>query len=157
MRSTGGSMGEPVTTDWERFVQALARCLAQLPSRATLIIAAPGNRYVQFVQFDIKLSAELAGNRYLAQPMSAAAERMLRELGWRAPVSRLEIDNWQRSLFWPLAEPVLVEFARSVALGLQHALGVRAPSELRAMGWTEASGDLDLTILGLVVKPSTDH
>ncbi|MEV0031092.1 hypothetical protein [Nocardia sp. NPDC050793] len=150
-------MTDSVTTEWDRFVQALARCLARLPSRATLIIAAPGNRYVQFVQFDIKLSAELASNRCLAQPMSADAERMLRELGWRAPVSRLEIDNWQRSLFWPLTEQVLVEFARSVALGLRHALGVGAPSELRAMGWTEASGDLDLTILGLVSKPSTNN
>ncbi|WP_156094876.1 TY-Chap domain-containing protein [Nocardia lijiangensis] len=157
MRSTGGKMGEPVTTDWDRFVQALARCLAQLPSRATLIIAAPGNRYVQFVQYDIKLSAELAGNHYLAQPMSSDAERMLRELGWQEPVSRREIDNWQRSLFWPLADHVLVEFARSVALGLHHALGVRAPTELRAMGWTEASGDLDLTVLGLVPRPGADN
>ncbi|TQM25869.1 hypothetical protein FB390_6037 [Nocardia bhagyanarayanae] len=150
-------MSEPVTTDWDRFVQALARCLAQLPSRATLIIAAPGNRYVQFVQYDIKLSAELAGNRYLDRPMSSDAERMLRELGWQEPVSRREIDNWQRSLFWPLADKVLLDFARSVALGLHHALGVHAPTELRAMGWTEASGDLDLTVLGLISKPTTNN
>ncbi|MEV0250678.1 hypothetical protein AB0H76_29065 [Nocardia sp. NPDC050712] len=141
-----------MTTDWEEFVQALAQCLSELPSRATLIIAAPGNRYVQFVQYDIKLSAELAGNQYLAQPISLDAADHLRDMGWHEPIQRREIDNWHRILFWPLSWSGLVEFARSVAYGLHDALGVAAPDDLRAMGWTEASGDLDLTVLGAVVR-----
>jgi hypothetical protein len=39
-----------------------------------------------------------------------------------------------------------------VAIGLHDALGVGAPIELRAMGWTEASGDLDLTVLGSIAR-----
>jgi hypothetical protein len=128
-------------------VQALAQCLSELPSRATLIIAARGNRYVQFVQYDIKLTVELAGNSYLAQPISPNGERTLRDLGWHEPMTRHEIDNWTRTLFWPLSRETLVGVARSVAVGLRDGLGVGKPVELRAMGWTENSGDLDLTAL----------
>lgn len=149
-------MSEPATADWEQFAQALARCLNELPSRATLIIAAPGNRYVQFLQFDIKLSAELTGNQYLSQPISADAERVLRELGWHEPELRREIDNWHRAMFWPMSWDTLVSFARSVAIGLRDALGVGTPVELSAMGWTEASGDLDLTVLGLIARRHTN-
>ncbi|MEV6280453.1 hypothetical protein [Nocardia sp. NPDC051832] len=145
-----------MTTDWEGFVQALAQCLSELPSRATLIIAAPGNRYVQFVQYDIKLSAELAGNQFLAQPISLDAAETLRDMGWQEPIVRREIDNWHRILFWPLSWNGLVEFARSVAFGLHEALGVGTPEELRAMGWTEASGDLDLTVLGPMVRRNSN-
>ncbi|MEU1959241.1 hypothetical protein [Nocardia sp. NPDC019255] len=145
-------MSEPATTDWEQFVQALAHCLSELPSRATLIIAAPGNRYVQFVQYDIKLSAELAGNNYLSNPIPETAVRELRALGWHAPADGHDADNWTRVLFWPIAPNSLLEFARSVAVGLRDALGVAAPAELRAMGWTEASGDLDLTVLGSIAR-----
>lgn len=145
-------MSEPVTTDWDPFVGSLAQCLSELPSRATLIIAAAGNRYVQFVQYDIKLSVELAGNSYLAQPISSTGERMLRDLGWREPVARREIDNWTRTLLWPLSSDTLLGLARSVAVGLHNALGVGTPAELRAMGWTETSGDLDLTALGEIAR-----
>ncbi|MGQ4617289.1 TY-Chap domain-containing protein [Nocardia sp. R7R-8] len=145
-------MSEPATADWERFVQALAHCLSELPSRATLIIAAPGNRYVQFVQYDIKLSAELAGNHYLSNPIPETAAQELRALGWHEPADRQDADNWTRILFWPIAPSSLLEFARSVAVGLRDALGVAAPVELRAMGWTEASGDLDLTVLGSIAR-----
>ncbi|WP_433756160.1 TY-Chap domain-containing protein [Nocardia sp. CA-135398] len=145
-------MSEPVTTDWEPFARSLAQCLSELPSRATLIIAAPGNRYVQFVQYDIKLSVELAGNSYLAQPISPTGERTLRDLGWREPVARREIDNWTRTLFWPLSADTLLGLARSVAVGLHDALGVGTPAQLRAMGWTESSGDLDLTALGEIAR-----
>jgi hypothetical protein len=145
-------MSEPATADWEQFVQALAHCLSELPSRATLIIAAPGNRYVQFVQYDIKLSAELAGNHYLSNPIPETAAQELRTLGWHEPAVRHDADNWTRTLFWPIAPNSLVEFARSVAVGLRDALGVAAPVELRAIGWTEASGDLDLTVLGSIAR-----
>ncbi len=145
-------MSEPVTTDWELFVRSLAQCLSELPSRATLIIAAPGNRYVQFVQYDIKLSVELAGNSYLAQPISPTGARVLRDLGWREPVARREIDNWTRALLWPLSATALLGLARSVAVGLHDALGVGTPAELRATGWTETSGDLDLTALGEIAR-----
>ena len=30
--------------------------------------------------------------------------------------------------------------------------GTSLPVELRAMGWTEASGDLDLTVLGSIAR-----
>ncbi|MBF6165042.1 hypothetical protein IU486_09685 [Streptomyces gardneri] len=143
-------MRELATADWERFVQALALCLSELPSRATLIIAAPGNRYVQFVQYDIKLSAELAGNHYLSNPIPETAAQELRAQGWHEPAVRHDADNWTRTLFWPIAPNSLVEFASSVAVGLRDALGVAAPADLRAMGWTEASGDLDLTALGSI-------
>ncbi|MGW0251857.1 TY-Chap domain-containing protein [Nocardia goodfellowii] len=145
-----------MTTNWEEFVQELAQCLSKLPSRATLIIAAPGNRYVQFVQYDIKLSAELAGNQYLAQPISLDAADSLRDMGWEEPIMRREIDNWHRILFWPLSWKGLVEFARSVAFGLHDALGVDTPQDLRAMGWTEASGDLDLTVLGSIARRNSN-
>ncbi|WP_157172218.1 TY-Chap domain-containing protein [Nocardia pneumoniae] len=152
MLKPGGRMSEAVTADWDGFVQALALCLSELPSRATLIIAAPGNRFVQFVQYDIKLSAELAGNHYLSQPIPDAAAQQLRALGWHEPPSRSDAGNWTRTLFWPIAPNSLLEFARSVAVGLRDALGVADPVELRAMGWTEASGDLDLTVLGPIAR-----
>jgi hypothetical protein len=145
-------MDEQAGADWERFVQALAHCLSELPSRATLIIAAPGNRYVQFVQYDIKLSAELAGNHYLSNPIPESAAQELRALGWHEPAVRRDADNWTRILFWPIAPNSLLEFARSVVVGLRDALGVATPVELRAMGWTEASGDLDLTVLGPIAR-----
>lgn len=145
-------MSEPVTADWDRFVDALAQCLSELPSRATLVIAAPGNRYVQFVQYDIKLSAELAGNQYLDRPISADAAQVLRDLGWKPPLQRRDIDNWTRTLLWPISLVTLRALARSVAYGLHDALGVGTPVELRAMGWTEASGDLDLTVLGPIAR-----
>ncbi|MFG3620207.1 hypothetical protein [Nocardia sp. NPDC047654] len=145
-------MSEPAAADWERFVQALAHCLSELPSRATLIIAAPGNRYVQFVQYDIKLSAELAGDHYLSDPIPETAAQELRALGWHEPAVRRDADNWTRILFWPISPNGLLEFARSVAVGLRDALGVATPVELRAMGWTEASGDLDLTVLGPIAR-----
>ncbi|WP_327141189.1 TY-Chap domain-containing protein [Nocardia sp. NBC_01327] len=141
-----------VTSDWDAFVQALARCLQELPSRATLVITAAGNRYVQFQQFDIKLSAELTGNYYLAEPIPEAAAQRLRELGWSAPVVRHEIENWRRSLLWPIPPSRLMELARSAAIGLHDALGISSPNELRATGWTEASGDLDLSPLGAIAR-----
>ncbi|MBF6330276.1 TY-Chap domain-containing protein [Nocardia transvalensis] len=141
-----------MAAEWVGFVQALARCLSELPSRATLVIAAPGNRYVQFLQYDIKLTVELTGNHYLAEPISAAAEQRLRELGWTPPVPAHEIENWHRTLLWPISRTGLIELAAAVAYGLHDALGVGSPSELRAMGWTEASGDLDLTVLGAIAR-----
>jgi hypothetical protein len=86
------------------------------------------------------------------QPISAAGERLLRELGWDEPMVRREIDNWHRTLWWPLSRNTLVALARSVAIGLHEALGVDTPVELRAMGWTEASGDLNLTALGSIAR-----
>ncbi|MBF6236516.1 Uncharacterised protein [Nocardia otitidiscaviarum] len=147
-----GQSEQVVTTEWDGFVQALVRCLAELPSRATLIIAAPGNRYVQFQQFDIKLSAELTGNYYLTEPISDDAAQRLSDLGWNAPVLQREIENWRRSLLWPIPHSALVDLARSVAIGLHDALGVGSPEELRATGWTEASGDLDLSVLGSMAR-----
>lgn len=143
-----GQSERVVTTEWDGFVQALASCLGQLPSRATLIIAAPGNRYVQFQQFDIKLSAELTGNYYLAEPISDDAAQRLTDLGWNAPMLAREVENWRRSLLWPIPHSALVDLARSVVVGLHDAFGVGSPDELRATGWTEAAGDLDLSVLG---------
>ncbi|MCM6773431.1 hypothetical protein NDR87_08095 [Nocardia sp. CDC159] len=145
-------MSDAVAAGWDEFVRALARCLSELPSRATLIIAAPGNRYVQFLQYDIRLTVELAGNHYLAVPISASAERRLRELGWSAPVPAREVENWRRMLFWPISRTGLLQLAGAVAFGLHEALGVESPSDLRAMGWTEASGELDLTVLGPIAR-----
>lgn len=144
---TGG-----MTTEWDAFVHALARCLSELPSRATLVIAATGNRYVQFQQFDIKLSAELTGNYYLAEPIPEDTAQRLRDLGWTAPVLRREIENWRRSLLWPIPLSRLQELARSVAIGLHDGLGVASPNELRAKGWTEHSEDLDLSALETIVR-----
>ncbi|MGX1805100.1 TY-Chap domain-containing protein [Nocardia sp. NPDC055321] len=143
-----------MTTEWDAFAQALARCLSQLPSRATLVIAATGNRYVQFQQFDIKLSAELTGNYYLAEPIPEAAAQKLRDLGWSAPVLRREVENWRRSLLWPISRVRLEELARSVVIGLRDALGIESPDQLRATGWTEASDDLDLSAFDSIVPRS---
>ncbi|MGV9415663.1 TY-Chap domain-containing protein [Nocardia sp. NPDC003693] len=143
-----------MTTEWDAFAQALARCLSQLPSRATLVIAATGNRYVQFQQFDIKLSAELTGNYYLAEPIPEAAAQKLRDLGWSAPALRREVENWRRSLLWPISRVRLEELARSVVIGLRDALGIESPDQLRATGWTEASDDLDLSAFDSIVPRS---
>lgn len=141
-------MNGSAVDDWERFTQALARCLWELPSRATLVISASGNRYVQFVQFDIRLTAELAGNDFLREPISPANAATLRELGWQEPSPRRDVENWNRSVLWPMSRGTVVEFARSVVFGLREALGVAAPGELRATGWAENNGSLDLTVLG---------
>ncbi len=149
---TRGQSEQPVTTEWDAFVQALARCLAHLPSRATLIIAATGNRYVQFQQFDIRLSAELTGNYYLAEPITESAAQLLRDSGWSAPVLQREIENWRQTMLWPIPLSGLQDFARSVAIGLHDALGVGSPDELRATGWSEPSSDIDLSALGAMVR-----
>ncbi|MFC3966076.1 TY-Chap domain-containing protein [Nocardia jiangsuensis] len=143
-------MNDSTAGDWDRFVVALARCLAELPSRATLVLAASGNRYAQFVQFDIRLSAELAGNDFLLEPISPASAQRLRELGWTAPNAGRDVDNWSRTLLWPISDRTLVELARGAAIGLHDAMGVRSPAELRAKGWTENPGALDLSVLGVV-------
>ncbi|GAB4587696.1 TY-Chap domain-containing protein [Nocardia sp. IFM 10818] len=148
-----GQSERAVTTEWDKFVQALARLLAELPSRATVVIAATGNRYVQFQQFDIKLSAELTGNYYLAEPIPESAAQRLRDLGWSAPAMNREIENWRRTLLWPRPPSSLIDLARSAAIGLHDALGVGSPDELHATGWTEAAGDLDLSILGPIARP----
>lgn len=144
---TRGRNEQAVATGWDVFVHGLARCLAELPSRATLIIAASGNRYVQFHQFDIKLSVELTGNSYLAEPIPEAAAKHLRELGWRAPVLSHEVENWRRALFWPISAKGLEALAHSVAVGLHEALGVTSPDELRASGWSDTNAELDLKAL----------
>ncbi|QLY33459.1 TY-Chap domain-containing protein [Nocardia huaxiensis] len=139
-----------MTAEWDAFIEALATCLADLPSRATLIITASGNRYVQFQQFDIKLSAELTGNYYLAQPISDSAAQRLRDLGWTAPALHREIENWRRTLTWPLPPDALPDLARSAALGLHEALGIDTPGELSAKGWTDHRRPLSLGALSTV-------
>ncbi|MFF2556898.1 hypothetical protein ACFVUS_38245 [Nocardia sp. NPDC058058] len=139
-------------TDWDVFANALARILSELPSRATLVIAATGNRYVQFQQFDIRLSAELTGNYYLAEPITETAALRLRELGWTAPVPKHEIENWRQTLLWPIPPSRLADLARSAVIGLHDALGIGSPTELRASGWTEANSDLDLSALGPIAR-----
>ncbi|MRH92059.1 hypothetical protein GFY24_32260 [Nocardia sp. SYP-A9097] len=139
-------------TDWDVFAKALARTLIELPSRATLVIAATGNRYAQFQQFDIRLSVELTGNYYLAEPIPESAAQRLRDLGWSAPVMQRDIENWRRTLLWPIPPSRLVDLARSVVIGLRDALGIPSPSDLHASGWTEVSGDLDLTALGPIAR-----
>ncbi len=103
---------------------------------------------MQFQQFDIKLSAELTGNYYLAEPISEDAAQRLTDLGWNAPMLQREVENWRRSLLWPIPHSTLVELARSVVVGLHDGFGVASPDELSATGWTEAAGDLDLSVLG---------
>ncbi|MGW5108890.1 TY-Chap domain-containing protein [Nocardia sp. NPDC004123] len=150
-----GTRSQPlqvVTTDWDVFVHGLAGCLAKLPSRATVILAATGNRYVQFQQFDIKLSAELTGNYYLAEPISETADRLLRELGWTAPTLQHEIENWRRTMHWPITRTGFEDLARSAARGLHEALGVPTPDDLRATGWTEATA-LDLSAFAAPPRP----
>ncbi|MFC8044408.1 hypothetical protein [Nocardia sp. NPDC057353] len=142
-------MTDPTAGEWEQFVRALARCLAELPSRATLVIAASGNRYAQFAQFDIRLSAELAGNDFLLEPISPANAQRLRELGWSAPDAGRDVDNWNRTLLWPISRHTFTELARGAAIGLHDAMGVRSPADLRASGWTDNRGALDLSVLGV--------
>lgn len=149
---TRGQYEQKVMTDWDVFARALGRTLTELPSRATLIITSTGNRYVQFQQFDIRLSAELTGNYYLAEPIPESAAQRLRELGWTAPVMQREIENWRHTLLWPIPPSRLIDLARSVVIGLRDALGIATPGELRATGWTEASGDLDLSALGPIAR-----
>ncbi|AYF77835.1 hypothetical protein D7D52_32980 [Nocardia yunnanensis] len=144
-----------MTSDWDAFVSALAGCLAKLPSRATLILAATGNRYVQIQQFDIKLSVELTGNHYLAEPISAAAAKRLQDIGWTSPDPNHDIENWRRFLLWPIARGGLEELARAVAIGLHEVLGVPTPDDLRATGWSDPSHDLDLSALGLRARRPT--
>ncbi|MFE2961701.1 TY-Chap domain-containing protein [Nocardia tengchongensis] len=143
---TQGQRERVVTTDWDTFARRLAAFLAELPSRATVILAATGNRYVQFQQFDINLSAELTGNYYLPEPISDAAAQLLRDLGWTAPALQREIENWRRTLRWPISRTGFDDLARSAARGLHEALGVGAPADLRATGWTDTHA-LDLSPL----------
>ncbi|MEV0357950.1 hypothetical protein AB0H71_18035 [Nocardia sp. NPDC050697] len=153
-------MNDSTAGDWERFVRALARCLAELPSRATLVIAASGNRYAQFVQFDIRLSAELAGNDFLLEPISPANAQRLRELGWTAPDAARDVENWSRTLLWPISQRTLVRLAEGAAIGLHDAMGVESPADLRASGWTENPGSLDLSVLGVADRrepPDRSH
>ncbi|MFE3195753.1 hypothetical protein ACFXHA_42605 [Nocardia sp. NPDC059240] len=149
---TRGQSERVVTTDWDVFVHALAGCLAKLPSRATLILVASGNRYAQIQQFDIKLSLELTGNYYLAEPISDAAAQRLQTLGWTAPDARHDIENWQRTLFCPIPRSGLEDLARSVAIGLHEALGVAAPEDLHATGWSDPNGHLDLSELAALTR-----
>lgn len=135
-----------VTTDWDVFARRLATFLAGLPSRATLTLVATGNRYVQFQQFDINLSAELTGNYYLSEPISEAAAQLLRDLGWTAPALQREIENWRRTLRWPITRAGFEDLARSAARGLHEALGVGDPGDLRASAWAETTA-LDLSAL----------
>ncbi|MGW4244995.1 TY-Chap domain-containing protein [Nocardia sp. NPDC004722] len=144
-----------MTTDWDVFVHALAGCLARLPSRATLILAASGNRYTQIQQFDIKLTIELTGDYYLAEPISDAAAERLQSLGWTAPDARHDIENWQRTLFCPIPRSDFEDLARSITFGLHEALGIPTPDDLHATGWSDPNGHLDLSALAAMTgRPS---
>ncbi|MFI6218760.1 TY-Chap domain-containing protein [Nocardia brasiliensis] len=137
---------ESLPSSWGQFVTALARVLSESPPRCTLIISATGNRFVRLQQFDIQLSAELPGNEHLAEPVPEAAAQRLQQLGWSAPQDKIE--NWRRTLIWPIDFREMHSFAHAVAIGLHDALGIGSPDELSVIGWSEAAGDLDLSVLG---------
>ncbi|MFJ4651494.1 TY-Chap domain-containing protein [Nocardia sp. NPDC088792] len=154
---TRGHSERVETTDWDVFAGALTGTLARLPSRANLILAASGNRYVQFQAFDIRLSAELTGNYYLVEPISESAAERLRSLGWIPPALQHEIENWHRTLHWPIPARGLEDLARSATLGLHDALGVNSPDELRVTGWSDPTGDLDLSALSAATPHTLPH
>lgn len=144
-------------TDWIQFADGLARELARLPAGVIVIIAdadehGGDGHYVQFVQSEDGLRAELVGDFHLesaAQP-SAQARQLVLDAGWQIP-DRKHGDNWWIDLPWPVSTAVYRALAAMVVTGLRDGLGVSNPDLLLYRAWNDRRGNrpLDLPLLCL--------
>lgn len=105
-------------------------------------------RYLQFVQEDDALHAELVSDRFLPPELALGPDGAARliELGWLPPDG--DNDNWYTDLPWPAPAEAYRRLARQVVTTLTAVLGVGRPADLRYQAWQSATGrDLRLDAL----------
>jgi hypothetical protein len=146
-------------TGWEDFGVGLAAELMALPAGALVVIAETdgAGRYVQFVQSDDSLYAELVGDAALAEDSQPRPERrrLITDCGWQNPeTSPAGGDNWWVELPWPVASAIYRQLASMVVVGLRDALGMTSPMLMTYDAWNGNDGNrpLEMPQLGLARK-----
>lgn len=134
----------------------LAHELVALPAGALVVIAeADGvGRYVQFVQSEDSLYAELVGDAFLAEDNrpTPEARRLISDCGWQHPETSPEGGaNWWVELPWPVASAIYRQLASMVVVGLRDALGMTSPTLMTYDAWNSNDGNrpLEMPQLGL--------
>ncbi|MCX5206229.1 hypothetical protein OG897_33095 [Streptomyces sp. NBC_00237] len=144
-------------TGWEGFGEGLAEQLSTLASGSVLIIRekGPEGRFVQFLQTDAKLEAELVGDHYL-DPAARAGEsgsRLIAEAGWQPSEDTVSSHNWETWLGWPSPSGDYRRLARMAVTGLRDGLRITGPETLLYEAWERGNRPLRLPLLGLAAKP----
>ncbi|WP_433663004.1 DUF6301 family protein [Nocardia sp. CA-128927] len=149
---TRSIMTEYIASKWDAFTKTLAIYLSELPSGTKLIVEAVGNKYAQFAQYDTELYAEISGNEFLEEPMTAESEQALIDSGWHAPIKHVEQrGNWYRTISGPSSIEEFTALAHATTIGLRDALQIHTTDDLTAYGWIDGPGELDLTGLKAAV------
>ncbi|CAM5478401.1 hypothetical protein GCM10010329_30030 [Streptomyces spiroverticillatus] len=144
-------------TGWEGFGEGLAQQLSTLAAESVLIIrdSGPTNRYVQFLQTDSRLLAELVSDHWL-EPAVRAGEsgaRLIAEAGWRQPESTVPDGNWETSLDWPSPARDYRRLAAMSVAGLRDGLRISGPEALVYDAWSPPGNrPLRLPLLGIEPK-----
>ncbi|MCC3314126.1 TY-Chap domain-containing protein [Nocardia africana] len=146
-------------TSWEEFSVGLAHELMALPAGAMVLIAEidGAGRYVQFVQSEDSLYAELIGDTFLAEDNRPTPEgrRLITDCGWQRPETSPEGgDNWWVELPWPVPSAIYRQLASMVVVGLRDALGMPSPTLMNYDAWNANDGNrpLEMPQLGLARK-----
>lgn len=145
---------------WPKFAGHLAYELEKLPTGSRVIIFEPEpariRRFVQFARDEDVLSAQLIGDKYLAEERrpDQTGYRAITDAGWNQP----DVDNGH--LWWAdFDAPVTAEDCRRAAelalTGLRDGYAITSPTELAYDAWTDRAGHpaLDLPTLGLNRQP----
>ncbi|MDN2500332.1 hypothetical protein FHY52_27135 [Nocardia nova] len=146
-------------TSWDDFSVGLAHELMALPAGALVVIAeADGaGRYVQFVQSEDSLYAELVGDAVLAEDNQPTPDGrwLITDCGWQHPETSPEGgDNWWVELPWPVPSAIYRRLASMVVVGLRDALGMTSPMLMTYDAWNGHDGNrpLEMSHLGLARK-----
>ncbi|MEU4319037.1 hypothetical protein AB0F85_16225 [Nocardia fluminea] len=147
-------------TGWRTFAENLTSALEELPLGSRVIVFEPApartRRFVQFARDEEVLSAQLIGDRFLADDRlpSPAGYRAITDAGWHQP----DVDNahlWWFDFDVPVTREDCHRAAELAVAGLRDGYGITVPAGLVYDAWVDRSGhpDLDLPILGLPRHP----
>ncbi|MDA5284110.1 hypothetical protein [Streptomyces sp. Isolate_45] len=145
-------------TEWDGFSERLAEQLASLAAGSVLIIREVGQtgRYVQFLQTEERVEAELVGDHHLELALRAGEVgcRLIAEAGWRPPEDTVYGHNWWTELPWPSSSVAYRELAGMTVTGLCDGLRIAGPQALVYEAWDGRRGNrlLTLPLLGLTAQ-----
>ncbi|MFI6938598.1 TY-Chap domain-containing protein [Streptomyces sp. NPDC050418] len=152
-------MSGVAVTEWGALGEALAEELASLSDGSVLVIREAGRtgRYVQFLQSDATLEAELSGDHHLDPALRAgvAGSRLIVEAGWRPPVDTAYGHNWWAELAWPSPSAAYRNLAAMSVSGLRDGLRIAGPQALVYEAWDGRQGNRSLTCHRLGLTPQT--
>ncbi|WP_280344593.1 TY-Chap domain-containing protein [Nocardia neocaledoniensis] len=141
---------------WPKFAEHLASELEKLPTGSRVIIFEPEpariRRFVQFARDEDVLSAQLIGDKYLAEERrpTPTGYQAITAAGWNQP----DVDNghlWRFDFDEPVTSADYRHAAELAVTGLRDGYGITDPAELAYDAWVHHPDrpDLDLPTLGL--------